>query len=86
MRKNAILFLAPVVFALSTHSFLFGGDVIKMKAASYLPATHPMSYLTGWFCDEVKNRTKGQVEITYMPEARFLIRSMSAMMDNKRNV
>jgi TRAP-type C4-dicarboxylate transport system substrate-binding protein len=65
MRKSTILFLAVVVFASAIHSLVFGADVIKLKAANYLPVTHPMSHLTGWFCDEVKNRTKGQVEITY---------------------
>jgi len=65
MRKSTVLFLAVVVFASAIHSLVFGADVIKLKAANYLPVTHPMSHLTGWFCDEVKNRTKGQVEITY---------------------
>jgi TRAP-type C4-dicarboxylate transport system substrate-binding protein len=65
MRKSVLLFLAVVVFVSAIHSLVLGADVIKLKAANYLPATHPMSLLTGWFCDEVKNRTKGQVEITY---------------------
>jgi TRAP-type transport system periplasmic protein len=65
MRKSAVLFLAVVVFVSAIHSLVFGAEVIKLKAANYLPVTHPMSHLTGWFCDEVKDRTKGQVEITY---------------------
>ncbi len=66
MRKCAMwLFLVGIVFVLATHSLVFGAEVIKLKAANYLPVTHKMSLLTGWFCDEVKNRTKGQVEITY---------------------
>ncbi|HUL20895.1 MAG TPA: TRAP transporter substrate-binding protein [Thermodesulfobacteriota bacterium] len=65
MRKRVALLLAVVVFISAVHSLVFGADVIKLKAANYLPVTHPMSQLTGWFCDEVKNRTKGQVEITY---------------------
>jgi TRAP-type C4-dicarboxylate transport system substrate-binding protein len=65
MRKRVMLFLAVVVFVSGVHSLVLGADVIKLKAANYLPVTHPMSHLTGWFCDEVKNRTKGQVEITY---------------------
>jgi hypothetical protein len=44
-----------------------------------------MSHFTGFFCDGLKNRAEGQVEITYMPEARFLFRSMSALMDRKPN-
>jgi len=65
MRKSGMLFFAVIVFVLMTHSLVLGADVIKLKAANYLPATHPMSLLTGWFCDEVKSLTKGQVEITY---------------------
>ncbi len=65
MGKRLTLFLAVVVFVSAVHSLVLGADVIKLKAANYLPVTHPMSHLTGWFCDEVKNRTKGQVEITY---------------------
>jgi TRAP-type C4-dicarboxylate transport system substrate-binding protein len=54
-----------VAFVFAVHSFALGADAIKLKAANYLPATHPMSHLTGWFCDEVKKRTNGKVEMTY---------------------
>ncbi|MCX7857280.1 MAG: TRAP transporter substrate-binding protein [Deltaproteobacteria bacterium] len=47
-------------------------DVIKLKAANYLPTTHAMSLLTGWFCDEVKKRTNGRVEIAYYPGGTLL--------------
>jgi len=72
MRKGITLLMVAVAFLFATHSLVFGADVIKLKAANYLPVTHPMSVLTGWFCDEVKNRTKGQVEITYHPGGTLL--------------
>jgi TRAP-type C4-dicarboxylate transport system substrate-binding protein len=72
MRKSAWLFLAVVVLVLAIHSLALGADVIKLKAANYLPVTHAMSLLSGWFCDEVKTRTKGQVEITYYPGGTLL--------------
>jgi TRAP-type C4-dicarboxylate transport system substrate-binding protein len=47
-------------------------EVIKLKAANYLPVTHAMSLLSGWFCDEIKKRTNGQVEISYYPGGTLL--------------
>jgi len=72
MRKRVTLFLSVVVFVSAIHSLGFGADVIKLKAANYLPVTHKMSLLTGWFCDEVKKRTDGRVEITYYPGGTLL--------------
>src|SRR4030042_5381522 len=65
MRKSMTLVLALVVFVVAASSFVRGAEVIKLKAANYLPVTHPMSLLSGWFCDEVKKRTNGRAEITY---------------------
>jgi TRAP-type C4-dicarboxylate transport system substrate-binding protein len=72
MRKSITLLMVVVLFVFATHALVRGADVIKLKAANYLPVTHPMSVLTGWFCDEVKNRTKGQVEIAYHPGGTLL--------------
>jgi len=65
MRKSITLFLAVVVFVFAANSFVRGAEVIKLKGANYLPVTHPMSLLSGWFCDEIKKRTNGRVEVTY---------------------
>lgn len=72
MRKNITLSLLVVVFVFAVQSVALGADPIKLKAANYLPPTHPMSVLTGWFCDEVKKRTSGQVEIAYHPGGTLL--------------
>jgi len=72
MKRNVTLSLLLVVFFFAFQSVALGADPIKLKAANYLPPTHPMSLLTGWFCDEVKKRTNGQVEIAYHPGGTLL--------------
>jgi TRAP-type C4-dicarboxylate transport system substrate-binding protein len=64
-RSVAIIGLLVIVCVFGLQALAFGADVVKLKAANYLPPTHPMSLLTGWFCDEIKKRTNGQVEIAY---------------------
>jgi TRAP-type C4-dicarboxylate transport system substrate-binding protein len=65
MGRRIMILLALGIFVFATHSFVFGAEVIKLKGANYLPVTHPMSVLSGWFCDEVKKRTNGRVDVTY---------------------
>jgi TRAP-type transport system periplasmic protein len=72
MRKGITLLLLLIVFVFATHSIAGAANVIKLKAANYLPPTHKMSLLTGWFCDEIKKRTNGRVEITYYPGGTLL--------------
>lgn len=72
MRKGMMVLLVVVFSFFASQSLVRGADVIKLKAANYLPVTHPMSLLTGWFCDEVKKRTNGRVEIAYHPGGTLL--------------
>ena len=65
MKRRVAVGLLVIVCVFGLQALAFGADVVKLKAANYLPPTHPMSALTGWFCDEVKKRTNGQVEIAY---------------------
>ncbi|OGP51572.1 MAG: hypothetical protein A2Y79_08680 [Deltaproteobacteria bacterium RBG_13_43_22] len=68
MRKSLHFFftvLMVVTFIFTFNSLGSAATVTKLKAANYLPITHPMSLLTRWFCDEVKKRSNGRVEITY---------------------
>jgi TRAP-type C4-dicarboxylate transport system substrate-binding protein len=64
MKRSAAL-LVSVLFSIFWNNSPATAQEIKLKAANYLPPTHKMSLLTGWYCDEVKKRTNGKVEITY---------------------
>ncbi len=43
MKKSVSLLLVTVFLVLGVFSFAGAADVIKLKAANYLPVTHPMS-------------------------------------------
>jgi TRAP-type C4-dicarboxylate transport system substrate-binding protein len=72
MKKSVIYLLFAGGFLFATHAIVSAQDVIKLNAANYLPPTHPMSLLSGWYCDEIKKRTDGKVEITYHPGGTLL--------------
>lgn len=72
MGKKILILLQVTCLILITNSLVMGQNTIKLKAANYLPTTHPMSLLTQWFCDEIKKRTDGRVEIAYYPGGTLL--------------
>jgi TRAP-type C4-dicarboxylate transport system substrate-binding protein len=72
MKKSIWILICVIALVLSTLVPVCAQDVIKLNAANYLPPMHKMSLLTQWFCDEVKKRTNGEVEITYHPGGTLL--------------
>jgi TRAP-type C4-dicarboxylate transport system substrate-binding protein len=49
-----------------------GEAVIKLKYSTYFVATHQVAVLNQQFCDEIKKRTNGRVDITYYPSGTLL--------------
>jgi TRAP-type C4-dicarboxylate transport system substrate-binding protein len=72
MKKSVLLLFCLIALVFMAIAPVNAQEVIKLKAANYLPPMHKMSLLTQWFCDEVKSRTNGMVEITYHPGGTLL--------------
>ncbi len=72
MRKVVVSFVLAMLFFFVGVFSCSAADVIKLKAANYLPTTHKMSLLTERFCQEIKKRTNGRVEIYYYPGGTLL--------------
>lgn len=72
MKKSVLLLFCLIAFVFMAIVPVNAQEVIKLKAANYLPPMHKMSLLTQWFCDEVKSRTNGKVEINYYPGGTLL--------------
>jgi TRAP-type transport system periplasmic protein len=65
MKKKLFLGLFVISLILTMFSASHGAEVIKLTFSSFLPPVHPLSVLESQFCDEVKKRTNGRVEISY---------------------
>ncbi len=72
MRKSVIVCVLMSVFIIMSCISARAAEVIKLKADNYLPTTHKMSLLTDKFCQEIKKRTNGRVDITYYPGGTLL--------------
>ncbi len=68
MRRIVLFVLCAILFAgVNTASTYAAEQTIKLKYSNFLPATHPFTALGQQYCDEIKKRTNGKVEITYYP-------------------
>ena len=68
--KKISLFLAMVLvlgIALLPGTRVFAQAPVKLKFSNSFPATHQYAILGQQFCDEIKKRTSGKVEIAYYP-------------------
>ena len=67
MKKRMVSMLLFFALFLGFTVHLFAADVIKMKFANYYHPSHMNAKVASQFCDEIKKRTNGRVEITYFP-------------------
>jgi TRAP-type transport system periplasmic protein len=67
MKRCVFLMLLVFSCTVGFHSNSFAADVIKLKYANYYHPTHKNAIIASQFCDEIKKRTNGRVEIAYFP-------------------
>ena len=69
MKKISLLLaiLLALGIALLPGTRVFAQAPVKLKFSNFFPATHQYAILGQQFCDEIKKRTNGKVEIAYYP-------------------
>lgn len=72
MKRLSAVVMILIFLVLSGSSLVTAADVIKLKAANYIPVTHKHSLLMAEFCEQVKNKSNGRLEITYYPGGTLL--------------
>jgi TRAP-type C4-dicarboxylate transport system substrate-binding protein len=71
MRTKGLLLLALLLF-FGSLTLGYAAEPIKLKFANYFPVIHKNTLFGQAFCDEIKKRTGGQVEISYYPGGTLL--------------
>jgi len=66
MKRTAVL-VSAVIFIFLAVSATYGAEPIKLTFSQYFAVTHKNAVLSGQFCEEIKKRTNGRVEITHYP-------------------
>jgi TRAP-type transport system periplasmic protein len=72
MKKNVFSVVSAILFLGMIACVGHTAEVTKLKFAGYHPPTSMQSTLATQFCDEVKKRTNGRVEISYHPGGTLL--------------
>lgn len=69
MKKSMIWLLCAMIclIGVSIPQYAQGANPIKLKYSIYSPPTHQMAVLAGQYCEEIKKRTNGRVEISFYP-------------------
>src|SRR3989339_2170833 len=66
MKKRLLVVLMGVSLFLTGVSAA-SAQTIKLKFAAFFPPAHKFCTVNQQFCDEIKQRTNGRVEITHYP-------------------
>jgi len=66
------LFLLVALLILGSWTLSDAAEPIKLKFANYFPVIHKNTAFGQAFCDEIKKRTDGRVEINYYPGGTLL--------------
>jgi TRAP-type C4-dicarboxylate transport system substrate-binding protein len=67
MRRNGVSFAFLVLLLSFFYSVGWSAEVIKLKYAGITPPTHHLTGLDMQFCNDIKTRTNGRVEVYYHP-------------------
>jgi TRAP-type C4-dicarboxylate transport system substrate-binding protein len=67
MKRKLLVVVISVSLLLAAVSASHAAESVKLKFAAFWPATHKVCGLNQQFCDEIKKRTNGSVEITHYP-------------------
>jgi TRAP-type C4-dicarboxylate transport system substrate-binding protein len=66
-KEQFFVAIIGVSLLMAVVSATYAAEPIKLKFAAFWPATHKICGLNQQFCDEIKKRTNGRVEITHYP-------------------
>ena len=72
MRGKGLPAYVALVLLLGISAAGYAAEPIKLKFANYFPVQHKNTALGQLFCDEIKKRTGGRVEISYYPGGTLL--------------
>ncbi len=67
MNRIAASVCAVMLILFAVSSVTYAAEPIKLKYSQYFATTHRNAVLSGQFCEEIKKRTNGRVEITHYP-------------------
>jgi TRAP-type C4-dicarboxylate transport system substrate-binding protein len=67
MKRSVLSAIVVLAFLTMTVPAVHAGEVIKLKYSNFFPPMHKNAVLGAQFCEEIKKRTNGRVEISYFP-------------------